>query len=59
MTEFDYATDYDTTSVLKQAVAAFKANPYVQDESVETWMDGFDTYPVSYTHLTLPTKRIV
>ena len=44
MTEFDIATDYDTTSVLKQAVAAFKANPYVQDESVETWMDGFDTY---------------
>ena len=43
MTEFDYATDYDTTSVLKQAAAAFKANPYVQDESVEPWMDGFDT----------------
>ena len=44
MTEFDYATDYDTTSVLKQAAAAFKANPYVQDESVETWMDAFDVY---------------
>ena len=44
MTEFDYATDYDTTSVLKQAAAAFKANPYVQDESVDTWMDGFDRY---------------
>jgi predicted RND superfamily exporter protein len=44
MTEFHYATDYDTTSVLKQAAAAFKANPYVQDESVVTWMDGFDTY---------------
>lgn len=44
MSEFDYATDYDTTSVLKQAAAAFKANPYVQDESVDTWMDGFDTY---------------
>jgi len=44
MTEFNYATDYDTTSVLKQAAAAFKANPYVQDESVDTWMDRFDTY---------------
>ena len=44
MTEFNYAIDYDTTSVLKQAAAAFKANPYVQDESVVTWMDGFDGY---------------
>ena len=26
---------------------------------VEQWMELINGYPVSYTHLTLPTKRIV
>ena len=46
MPKFDYAADYalGTNSVLKQAAAAFKENPYVQDESVDPWTDAFDNY---------------
>merc|ERR1719409_1733322 len=46
MPEFDYAADYalGDNSVLKQAAAAFKENPYVQDESVDPWTNAFDQY---------------
>ena len=35
------------------------ANPTDTSVALRQWQSLYDTYPVSYTHLTLPTKRIV
>ena len=32
---------------------------FMRDRVVAAWLDGYAAGPVSYTHLTLPTKRIV
>ena len=46
---------------ISDAVKIIKEKKYVKfDESLEVCINtGIDSKPVSYTHLTLPTKRIV
>ena len=44
---------------LKLILAAMHDEPYDLEEALERLREVAEQYPVSYTHLTLPTKRIV
>ena len=51
-----YFVDYEC---VEEDVAARREIIGGQNEPVRPWQANQGMYPVSYTHLTLPTKRIV
>ena len=52
------ATDFlDETHALGELIAPLSDADYLQETAFKSWT--IDMVPVSYTHLTLPTKRIV